>query len=242
MRSSHRSPRPLAGLAALALLMVTTEACKSDPQPAGAAGQEGADEPGAAEPGADQGSPESAPSPASETPEPEPPPPEPEPEPEPEPPAPPLPPDPEPVAPEDAPTERERARLEQAGDLGRAVIDALRAKDAKAVLDLTPYGKGEWKKRCPAAGDVSGKREVEARINHCMGAIDWAKVSDVRLEGGDATGMAAEGCKDGTEGFERIRMLVVVPGRDWIVSLNRVVGDDGVAKGFAGAIACERRD
>lgn len=126
-------------------------------------------------------------------------------------------------------------------DLGATVVDALKKGDTDAIVNLTPLGQGEAASQCPdAPAGVESKLEIEARARHCARSIPWDAVTDVRVAGAAPTG-PAEGCRDGTVSFDRLRMLVVAPGAQWEIDLLGAVGSDAKPNAFSGAITCKKR-
>lgn len=131
---------------------------------------------------------------------------------------------------------RAQADLERAGNLALDLSEALKSGKVENVLALTPFDDGEFAKACKGSS-LPDEREVIARAKHCLRQIDWSKVSDVRVTGGEASGDPSA-CA-GYDAHERVRMLVVSNKGNTEIDLTGTFGKDGQALAFSGAITCK---
>jgi hypothetical protein len=128
------------------------------------------------------------------------------------------------------------ADLERAGNLALDLSEALKSGKIENVLALTPFDEGEFAKACKGSS-LPDEREVAARAKHCLRQIDWSKVSDVRVTGGEAT-TEPSSCT-GYDAHERVRMLVISSKGNTEIDLTGTFGKDGQAVAFSGAITCK---
>ena len=149
----------------------------------------------------------------------------------------PTPPEPRPLTP--AENQELDERKQALADVGSQAFEALRTGNMDALIELTPASESsQLASQCP--GMVSyGRKEMQARFDHCQRSIDWSSVAKADVFTGELVAAQARGCEQGISDYGRLQLFVHMnDGTIWRVDFLGAVGREGKTLGINGAVTC----